>query len=182
MTEQKYVVSARILHWLMAIGFLTMWSTGYTMTQDRFDDTPVQDFLFSFHISTGVTLIALLALRIAVRLTNKPPALPEGLGSWEKMGSHLGHAGLYLLPLLVMIMGWAEVDLGGHGVRWFGIAMPKIFPTMEFLAGINLEEATEVAHASLAWLMLALVTVHVAAVLKHKYSDGHDVLHRMSLR
>ncbi|MES0885336.1 cytochrome b [Roseibium sp. SCP14] len=182
MTEQKYVASARILHWLMAFGFLVMWSAGYAMTLDRFDDTPVQDFLFNLHISIGVTLLALMALRIAVRLFNKPPALPAEFSSWEKVGSHLGHAGLYLLPLSVMIIGWAEVDFGGHGVRWFGVAMPKVFPTMEFFAGINLEEATEVAHASLAWLTLALVIVHVAAVIKHKYRDGHDVLYRMSLR
>ncbi|KZK78424.1 hypothetical protein PsW64_04063 [Pseudovibrio sp. W64] len=181
MTDQQYVRSARILHWLMALGFLSMWVTGYIMKLDSLEDTPLEESLFDLHISMGVTLLGLLLLRVAIRLVNKPPALPAGLTSWEKIGSHLGHLGLYLLPLVTMLVAWAEVDFGGHGVKWFTIGMPKIFPTMETFAGINLEDTTATAHELLAWSLLALVAVHVAAVLKHKYWDGHDVMGRMSL-
>ncbi|SDR47861.1 cytochrome b/b6 domain-containing protein [Pseudovibrio sp. Tun.PSC04-5.I4] len=182
MTNQQYVRSSRILHWLMALGFLAMWLIGYVMTLPSVDETELQESLFDLHISIGVTLLGLLLVRVVIRLVNRPPALPEGLSSWEKVGSHLGHLGLYLLPLIVMVVAWAEVDFGGYGVKWFTIAMPKVFPTMETFAGVNLEEATALAHKWLAWSLLGLVAVHVAAVLKHRYWDGHDVIYRMSLR
>ncbi len=179
---ERYVLTARVLHWLMAAGFAFMWACGYAMTSLVPDDSALQDFLFGIHISTGVTLLALLAIRIAVRRSNSPPPLPDGLAAWEKTASHLGHLGLYLLPAVVILIGWAETDFGGHGVKWFGLSMPKIFPTTEAFWGVNLESVTSTLHRWLAYTMLALAVVHVAAVLKHRWIDGHDVLHRMTFR
>jgi len=177
----RHVLSARILHWVMAAGFIFMWACGYAMTSLVPDDSALQEFLFGLHISIGVTLLMLLAARIAVRLMNPPPPLPGGLASWEKIGSHLGNFALYLLPAIVILIGWAETDFGGHGVEWFGLPMPKVFPTMEVLWGLNLETTTAFLHKWLAYTMLALAVVHVAAVIKHRWVDGHDVLGRMTL-
>ncbi len=178
--SQRYAFSARVLHWLMAVGFIFMWACGFAMTALVTDDSPLQEFLFGLHVSVGVTLLMLLALRIALRLFNTPPPLPQGLAKWERIGSHLGHAGLYVLPAAVIAVGWAETDFGGHGVHWFGVTMPKLFPTMETLWGFNLENVTAEMHELLAYAMLALAVVHVAAVVKHRWIDGHDVLDRMT--
>ena len=110
------------------------------------------------------------------------PSLPDGFQEFDRIGAQLGHLGLYVLPALTIIVGWAETDFGGHGVEWFGTAMPKLFPTMETWGGINLETTTATTHQWLAYTMLALAVVHVAAVAKHRWMDGHDVLHRMTLR
>ena len=177
---ERYVLSARILHWLMAAGFIFMWACGYAMTSLVPDDSALEEFLFGLHISIGVTLLFLLVARITVRLWNAPPSLPDALASWEKIGSHLGHWGLYLLPVAIILIGWAETDFGGHGVKWFGLSMPKIFPTMETLWGLKLETITATIHQWLAYTMLTLAVVHVAAVAKHRWIDGHDVLHRMT--
>ena len=177
---ERYSRPARILHWLMAVGFIFMWACGYAMTSLVPDDTPLEEFLFALHISIGVTLLFLLALRISVRLLIPPPPLPNGLAEWERIASHLAHLALYGLPVAVIMIGWAETDFGGHGVEWFGISMPKLFPTMETLWGFNLEETTATLHEWLAYTMLALTLVHVAAVAKHRWVDKHDVLHRMT--
>lgn len=179
---ERYALSARVLHWLMAGGFIFMWGCGYAMTSLVPDDSTLQELLFALHISIGVTLLVLLVVRLAVRFTNAPPPLPQGLANWEKVGSHLGHWGLYLLPAAIILTGWAETDFGGHGVRWFGLAMPKLFPTMETLSGVNLESTTSLLHEWLAYVMLALAIVHVAAVAKHRWIDGHDVLRRMTFK
>ncbi len=177
--SDRYVRSARLLHWLMAVGFIFMWSCGFAMTSLVADDSQLQEFLFGLHVSIGVTLLLLLVLRIAIRLFNRPPPLPSELAAWERVGSHLGHAGLYVLPAATIAVGWAESDFGGHGVHWFGLSMPKLFPTMETLWGFNLETVTAEIHEWLAYTMLALAVVHVAAVVKHRWIDGHDVLDRM---
>ena len=176
----RYAFSARVLHWVMAVGFIFMWSCGYAMTSLVEDDSTLQELLFRLHISTGVTLLALLMLRIFVRLVNTVPPLPEGLAGWENVGSHLGHLALYVLPGLIITVGWAETDFGGHGVEWFGIAMPKVFPTMEALWGFNLEETTATLHKWFAYTMLAVAVVHAGAVAKHRWIDGRDVLYRMT--
>lgn len=132
---ERYTISARILHWLMAAGFVFMWACGYVMTALAPDDSPLQEFLFGLHISIGVTLLFLLALRLGIRVLNTVPPLPDGLAEWEKTGARLGHVCLYLLPAAIILVGWAETDFGGHGVEWFGLAMPKLFPTLKTLWG-----------------------------------------------
>ncbi|MGI9295067.1 MAG: cytochrome b, partial [Pseudomonadales bacterium] len=87
---------------------------------------------------------------------------------------------LYVLPAAIITIGWAETDFGGHGVEWFGIAMPKVFPTMETLWGLNLEETTATLHKWFAYTMLGIAIIHVAAVVKHRWIDGNDVLYRMT--
>lgn len=178
--QQRYALAARILHWIMAVGFIFMWGCGYAMTSLVEDDSPLEELLFGLHISTGVTLLFLLIVRILVRFTAVVPPLPAGLSSAERIGSQLGHLGLYLAPAVVIAIGWAESDFGGHGVTWFGVSMPKIFPTMEELNGINLESTLADLHMWIAYAMLGLAVIHVAAVAKHRWIDKHDVLHRMT--
>ena len=178
---KRYHVSIRVLHWLMAVGFLTMWGCGYAMTSLVAEDSPTQELLFGLHISTGVTLLVLLLIRIAMRLAFTPPPLPEELPEIERVGARIGHLGLYVLSVLIIAIGWAETDFGGHGVKWFGVSMPRLFPTLKTLAGINLENATATLHQWLAYTMLALAIVHVVAVVKHRWIDGYDVLFRMTL-
>lgn len=171
----RYSLPARLIHWLMAAGFVFMWLCGYVMTTWAGEDTPLEEFLFDLHISIGVTLAALLVLRIAVRLTHRAPPLPDGISRIERHGAHLGHAALYAVPAMVICAGWAETNLGDHIVKWFGFGLPKVFPSDEALANF-----TAVAHMWLAYSMLIIAGGHVAAALKHRYLDGHDVIHRMT--
>lgn len=155
-----------------------MWACGYAMTSLVKEDTPLEEALFSLHISVGVTLLFLLVLRIVIRVGSVTPAPLASLSPWERVGSHMGHIALYVLPAVIIGLGWAETDFGGHGVTWFGVAMPKLLPTMDTLWGIGLEGAMSQLHKYLAYGMLAVVVVHVAAVIKHRVA-GHDVLGRM---
>ena len=176
MTEERYHLAARLNHWIMALGFVAMWGSGYAMTTLIEEDSSLEEFLFDLHISVGVTLLALLVLRIAIRLTHRPPPLPASIRRLERTAAHFGHAALYALPALVIAAGWAETNFGGHTVQWFGIEMPKIFPE----TGEGLQDLSEDAHAWLAYIMLAVALVHVAAAFKHRWIDGHDVIRRMT--
>lgn len=181
MKHSKYNLTARFLHWIMALGFVFMWLCGYSMANLVEDDSAIESLLFSLHISVGVTLFFSLLARVAIRLIYKPPPLPEAIPKLDRVGAHLGHAALYALPFLIISVGWAEVDFGGHGVKWFGLEVPKIFPTMETLGGIDVEETTETIHMWLAYTMLVVALIHVAAVIKHRWFDKHDILVRMTI-
>ena len=161
----------------MALGFVFMWGCGYTMTTLVGEDSPLEEFLFDLHISVGVTLLALLVARIAVRVA-LPAAAAPGLdpGDWSAPAAHLGHAALYALPALVITAGWAETNFGGHVVKWFGVEMPRVFPE----TGETLQILSTDVHRWLAYTMLAVAAGHVAAAYKHRWIDGHDVIGRMT--
>ena len=176
MTDEKYHLAARLMHWIMALGFVFMWACGYAMTTLVEEDSPLEEFLFDLHISIGVTLLALLVLRIAIRLVHPPPLLPDSIRGLERTAAHLGHAALYALPALVIAAGWAETNFGGHAVKWFGVEMPRVFPE----TGEALQILSTDVHMWLAYGMLAIVGGHVAAAFKHRWFDGQDVIRRMT--
>ena len=176
MTEARYHFAARLIHWTMALGFVFMWCCGYAMTELVGEDSPLEEFLFDLHISVGVTLLGLLAARIAVRLARRPPPLPDTIRGIERTAAHLGHAVLYALPAVIIAVGWAETNFGGHTVQWFGFELPRVFPET---ADAVQDLAAEV-HMWLAYSMLAIAAGHVAAAYKHRWIDGHDVIRRMT--
>ncbi len=171
----KYALPARLIHWLMALGFLFMWVSGFALNQVVEDETPVEDFFRGTHISMGVVMAALLVIRIAIRLTHRAPPLPAEIRGLERRTAHWGHAALYALPIVVICIGWAQVKIGDHSVQWFGSELPRVFPTAEAW-----EDFAEGAHMWLAYAMLAFALGHVLAALKHRYLDGHDVIQRMT--
>ena len=62
MTEERYHLTARLNHWIMALGFVVIWGSGYAMTTLVEEDSSLQEFLFDLHISVGVTLLVFLVL------------------------------------------------------------------------------------------------------------------------
>lgn len=176
MNSEKYHVTARVIHWLMAVGFAFMWLCGYTMESLLEEESSLSELLLELHISVGVTLLVLLVIRIIIRVMYTPPKLPDGIPRMERIGAHLGHAALYALPAAIIAVGWAETNFGGHAVQWFGLEIPNVFPA----AGEEWEELAELFHLGLAYTMLAVAVVHVAAVAKHRWIDRHDVLSRMT--
>lgn len=60
--------TARALHWITAIGVLTMIPAGILMIQIKGGD--LQNFVFDYHRSMGVLLFVITAVRLAYRLGN----------------------------------------------------------------------------------------------------------------
>ena len=113
MTGPRYVLAARILHWLMAAGFVFMWVAGFLMQNVAGDDTPLEDLLRDLHISVGVTLGCLLILRIAIRMLYRPPSLPHVIGPVQRRVAHFGRLALYALSAAVIFIAWAGTNMGG---------------------------------------------------------------------
>jgi len=165
----------------MALCFAFMWASGSYMRNLMAHDSAAQELLYDLHKSVGVTLLALLVIRVSARLLSRTPALPAALPAWERAAAKLGHLGLYGLIVLALVTGWALTDFGGHGVVWFGLAMPQIFPVRETLFGVTLDPLVSDIHAWLVYGLLGLAVIHVGAVLKHRLNDGVDLLPRITV-
>ena len=170
---EKYPTPLRILHWAAFAAFVFLFVTGPVMVDlDKTD--PLRRELMGLHKSVGVLAIILLIARLAVRLRSKPPALPASLEQWELSLAHWGHRGLYALMIATPLVGWADSNLHDWPVKLFGLPLPKLFPTDEGIGG-----TPGYIHTVLAYTLLGLVAVHLAAVVKHRYYDRADVLQRI---
>jgi cytochrome b561 len=96
--------------------------------------------------------------------------------SWQKLAHHATHFGLYLLFFAVPLSGWAFSSAAGFPVVLFGVLpLPDFVPVSESLAEILKE-----VHKFAALGMAALVLLHVAGALKHRFVDRDGLLSRMA--
>ncbi len=143
------------------------------MSGVRHDQTP--GFLLSIHMSFGLTIIALMIVRLLWRLTHPMPPEDETLPKWQQMLAHLTHESLYLLLLLVPLFGWAWASSRGWPIKVFGLyTMPPILADGSAWGRIAGD-----LHSACATLMLLIIGFHIAAALYHRYILEDGVLASM---
>jgi cytochrome b561 len=127
------------------------------------------------HKSVGITILGLVVLRLLWRWMNPTPALPDTLKPYERVLANLTHAGLYVVLFAMPLSGWIMSSARGFPVSWFG------FIQLPDLVGKNkaVYDAMVETHETLAWVLCAIVALHVLAALKHHFWLKDHVLKRM---
>lgn len=174
----RYHSAAIILHWVMAVAFILMLGSGLTLEYATLDKQ-FKFELFQWHKSLGVLLLVAVGLRIAVRLWQKPPALPAVFARWEVVASALGHLGLYLAMIAMPLSGWLMVSSSPYGLPTmvFNLFEWPHFPGVA--ANDSVHSAMKLVHWLGAWAFIALLAVHIGAVIKHYFLDRENLLRRM---
>jgi cytochrome b561 len=95
--------------------------------------------------------------------------------AWQQRVSALTHGLMYALFFAIPLAGWAYSSAAGFPIVWFGVLpLPDFVPVDKALA-----EAIKPWHEGLAWALIALVALHLAAALKHHFIDRDGLLSRM---
>lgn len=168
MKPQAFHPFARVLHWLMAVLILAMLFIGVSMVADLSLRHPV---LISLHKATGLTLLVLVVLRIAVRLTLPHPPLPNDLPKLQRWAAGASHLLLYGLMLAMPLLGWAMLSAGDYPRP---LGLPAIAPH-----NLQLYAVLRQAHGWAGYLLFATVLVHVGAALMHAWVRRDGVLRSM---
>jgi len=172
-TTQRWGVIAKAFHWLVALGIFALAGIGLYMV-----DMPLgmaQLRLFLLHKALGVTVLALVVLRLLWRLIDRHPRYPADMPRWQVGAAHASHALLYLLLLLIPISGWVYNSASGFPLPWFGLLqLPALAPVSKPLARVALD-----VHETAFWVLAALLLLHVAAALDHHFRHRDTVLLRM---
>ncbi len=168
----RYTPTAMALHWLLALAILGSFSLGFYMSDLPFSPQRVK--LYNWHKWAGVTILALSAFRLLWRLAHRPPAdLP--MPAWQQRVAHLAHRALYVLFFAVPLAGWAYSSAAGFPIVWFGVLpLPDFMPVDKELA-----EAIKPIHGWLAWALIVIAALHIAAALKHQFVDRDGLIARM---
>jgi len=183
----RYSLVAIVLHWAIAALILFNLSIGFFM-----EGWPpaLRRPMVGAHLSSGLTVLALTAVRVVWRLTHRPPALPQDMPVWEQVAAHAAHLALYAMMVVLPISGWciisAHVPHPGAGVWFWGLVH---LPPISLVQHIDPDPAIMklahdrfvTAHAVLALILIALLVLHLAGALKHQLFDGHAELARMGL-
>lgn len=170
----RYSAAQKVLHWTMAVLIVVMVAVGLTMT--NMGDGPLKNALYELHKSTGLLVLVLALIRVAVRRTRSAPPL-EPMPEWQRMAAYTSHYSMYVLIVLVPLMGWIATSYCCKPVNFLwtvpvSLPIPDA-PTMEAAKPLFL------IHFTLAFILAAIVTIHVTAALHHHFVKRDRTLLRM---
>jgi cytochrome b561 len=173
-TTSSWGSVARAFHWILGITIFGMLAFGWWM--NHIPARPDRFFYRNIHADIGYTVLLLTVLRLLWRLMNPTPALPSDTPRWQRIAAHISHGAIYVVIILVTMMGWAHS--GAHTPdysSWFGLFhVPQITSPDKAAA-----DAFEDRHIFLAYVLLALIVVHLAAAAWHHFVKRDRVAARM---
>jgi cytochrome b561 len=174
-----YGAVAISLHWIIAAAILAQLATGLWMVRAiRFADSQAMVFhVYQWHKSLGLTILVLSLLRLCWRLANPPPPLPATMTRIARKAAMAIHGLFYLLTLGIPVVGWAMVSASPLGLPTMVFGLFE-WPHIASLAGLGdrVEAAFKTAHRAMGYAFIGLLTLHVAAALKHHLIDRDNVL------
>lgn len=160
--KQRYSTVAIALHWLIAAFVFWQIYLGWWMIEIPKYPVGVRVGWFNLHKSIGLSIALLIVLRLAWRLRHAPPALPASVPRWQARAARVNHFLLYAALLLQPLVGYLGSSFSGYPIKYFGVTLPgwgwNAPALKDFLSGV---------HFALAWLISALVLLHVAAAIAH---------------
>jgi cytochrome b561 len=172
-TAKQYTLFAIGLHWWIALLIFIAFPLGIYMHDLPFSPTKLK--LFSWHKWLGVTVFLFVVVRIYWRLRNSPPDLPDSIAPWQKRVTHVAHGLLYLLMVAIPLSGWLMSSAKGFQTVWFGVLpIPDLLGKDKELGNLLVT-----VHQTLNFSFLALLILHILAVLKHHFIDKDMILRRM---
>lgn len=171
---QRYNFAMVVLHWILAILIIGALFMGLVVLDEMDGGHPQKILLLKLHVVTGVGILLLTLLRLALRLYTQQPETAPNLGVIQQRLSHGVHQLLYFLTLATALSGIWLAYMADLPAILFGQAggLPHDFD--DFLA--------HEAHEIFSDLLLLTIAVHTAAALYHHFILQDGLLSRMSLR
>jgi cytochrome b561 len=170
---RAYTPTLRALHWLTAA--LILIAIGLALLVLQLPRGPLRSDLLLAHKSIGLTVFALVAVRIVVRLATAAPKYVPALGRLNHLAAGLGHFALYALMIALPVTGYVKAAAARNGFAWFGL-----FPVPMWLSpDKELARSAGAAHLVFAYAIGAVLVLHLGAVVWHAAVKKDHVLERM---
>lgn len=163
-SSNSYGAVPQVMHWLTVLLVAVAWTLG--LFGDEFPKGAPRSAGLFVHISAGLTVIALLVVRLAWNLANPPPdGEPTGLGVWVDRLGRMAHYLLYGLLMAVPIAGIVLQFARGDALSIFGItdiASP-------WITDRAFARSVKEVHEALAHTLMIVAGFHAAAALFHHW-------------
>lgn len=143
------------------------------IVSERLADRSLAGTLMAAHVQLGIVLLALVVIRVVRRLWARGDLAP-GLRRWRRFAVRAVHMAMYAILLALPASGYLIHVWSGHAVMALGVfELPALFtPPTEDESGRAL---AWYIHVCGAWLLGALVLLHVAAAWKTWRSEQKAV-------
>ncbi len=159
------------LHWVTALLVITQFLLAEFW---GFFPRPTTHLMVVTHMSLGLILTGIYALRLVWRGTAGRQLPPAGLGVLDRVAKAT-HQALYALLGAELVLGFATRWTHNQALSFFGLLIPSPFGHISRQTGWLVGQA----HDIVAWSIIVLAGCHAAAALLHHYVLKDGVLRRI---
>jgi cytochrome b561 len=174
---EGYSRTALLMHWFLAISIFFLfisswWMLGLPLASAEYR---FREFPFQLHKNLGITLIAVIAILLYVRLKHRPqPELAQMVSLRMRRLASIVHVTLYVTIFACCLSGYLSSSYSGWGTTlWWLVDLADWGYENEALNILYSD-----IHLWTCWILLALMAAHISGVLYHAFrNDG--VIRRM---
>jgi len=160
---EGYDSVARAFHWLMAAMILSLLAVGLYMHDLPREDT-LRPTLYMLHKACGMLVLLFFVMRLIWRATHSQPSLSR-YGANIRKAAHAAHIALYSLMFGIPTAGYLMSSFHGYPVNFFGLfKLPILVDKDKQLASFFGE-----VHEYAAYILIAILVLHIAGALKHRF-------------
>ena len=166
----EYGLISKIFHWLSAAVLFAQIPLGFYLVDLDFSEKRL--FIENVHVTIGLGIFYLTILRLIYKLFNPTPVLGNSVFIGQRVIAKLNHIFLYLSILLITISGALKKLFNGEMLDLF------IF-VLEIKDNFDLAELFYEIHIVGNYILIALISLHVVAVIIHKVLFKENLLKRI---
>lgn len=170
----QYSPTQKAFHWITALLILGLFALGVWMRTLGYYDAWYQTAPH-WHKQLGILLLALMVLRLVWRVLKGTPAPLNNHKAWEVNLAHVIHWALYIGVFLIILSGYLIATADNRGIEvlnWF--TLPVLFTPFEDQADV-----AGFIHEWGAYLVMAVVALHILGAIKHHVVDKDSTIKRM---
>ena len=169
-TLTEYGLISKILHWVSAILLLAQIPLGFYLVDLDFGVERIN--IENLHIIIGLSLFYLVIFRLIYKIINPTPKLNPSIFKGQKFLAKLNHLLLYATILSITISGILKKLFIGETLIIF-------FKEIRVQDNFELSELFYEIHIFSNYLMIALIFIHLIAVITHKLFFNDNLLKKM---
>ena len=168
----KYGLLAKLFHWVTFIVLLAQVPFGFYLVGLEFSDERIE--LENIHILVGITVFYLTLFRLIWKFFNPSPTESKSFFKGQILIGKVNHLLLYLSIFAITISGMLKKLYMGETLNFFFFKYG--FEKDNFL----LADAFYEVHIYANYLLLALVTLHILAVVVHHFIFKDKILNKIT--
>ena len=169
-TLTEYGLISKILHWLSAAILFLQIPLGFYLVD--LDFGPERLNIENIHVLVGLSIFYLVIIRLINKIISTSPKLEPSVFKGQKFLAKSNHILLYVTILSITISGIFKKLFNGETLVIFfrEIQIVENFEVADFFYDI---------HIFSNYLLIALIIIHILAVIVHKLFFGDNLLKKI---
>ena len=168
LTEYGYI--SKIFHWLSAAVLIIQIPLGFYLVDLDFGEKRLT--IESIHVILGLSIFYLTLFRLIYKLFNPTPSLGNNIFPGQKLVAKLNHILLYASLLTITTSGALKKLFNGEVLDIFLL-------DIEIKDNFELAELFYDIHIISNYTLIALISLHIFAVIIHKVVFKENLLKRI---